>query len=120
MEDDAEVRKIVHTFLDALGCRVSVAANGEQALLALDPDSGFELLLTDIALGSGMRGTQLASEAQGRLPGLSVLLMSGYSSELLQADRDSPPGWELLRKPFSRQELARAIIRVLPERSAAD
>ena len=120
VEDDAEVRKIVHTFLDALGCRVSVAANGEQALLALDPDSGFELLLTDIALGSGMRGTQLASEAQGRLPGLSVLLMSGYSSELLQADRDSPPGWELLRKPFSRQELARAIIRVLPERSAAD
>ena len=120
VEDDTEVRMIVHTFLDALGCRVSVAASGEQALLVLGPDSGYQLLLTDIALGPGMRGTQLASEAQARLPDLSVLLMSGYSSELLEADRDSPPSWELLRKPFSRLELARAIVRVLPERGAAD
>jgi len=115
VEDDAEVRKVAHAFLAALGCRVTAAASGEQALLALDANPGFDLLLSDIALGPGLRGTQLADEVQRRLPGLSVLLMSGYSSELLEADRDSPPGWELLRKPFSRQELARAINRVLPD-----
>ena len=120
VEDDAEVRKVVHTFLEMLGCRVSVAASAEQALLMLDPGSGHQLLLTDIALGPGMRGTQLGAAAQNRLPNLSVLLMSGYSSELLEADRDSPPSWELLRKPFSRLELASAIVRVLPERGAAD
>ena len=44
---------------------------------------------------------------------MAVLLMSGFSSELLDADRDSPPTWELLRKPYTRDELARAIARVL-------
>ena len=115
VEDDAEVRQVVHTFLDALGCRVNSAASGEQALAMLAPDSRFQLLLTDIALGAGMRGTQLAAEAEARLPALSILLMSGYSAELLEADRDSPPGWELLRKPFTRMELAHAITRVLPD-----
>jgi hypothetical protein len=44
---------------------------------------------------------------------MRVLLMSGFSAELLEADRDSPPQWELLRKPYSREELAQAITRVL-------
>jgi DNA-binding NtrC family response regulator len=104
---------VVRTFLDMLGCKVSVASSAEQALLALGPDASFDLLLTDIALGSGMRGTELAARAQERFPKLAILLMSGFSSELLDADRDAPPTWELLRKPYSRQELSGAITRVL-------
>ena len=68
---------------------------------------------TDIALGAGMRGTELAAQVQGRFPKMAVLLMSGFSSELLDADRDSPPNWELLHKPYTRDELARAIARVV-------
>lgn len=113
VEDDAEVRAVVCTFLDTLGCKVSMASSAEQALLALEPDATFDLLLTDIALGPGMRGTELAKRAQKRFPKLAILLMSGFSAELLDADRDSPPSWELLRKPYSREELAAAIARVL-------
>jgi CheY-like chemotaxis protein len=118
VEDDAEVRSVVRTFLETLGCKVSVAASAEQALLALEAGSALDLLLTDIALGAGMRGTELAARAQQRFPGLAILLMSGFSSELLDADRDSPPSWELLRKPYSREELASAIARVLDARGA--
>ena len=113
VEDDSEVRSVVRTFLDEMRCKVTVAASGEQALLALGADAPFDLLLTDIALGAGMRGTQLAALAQKLFPRLAVLLMSGFSSELLDADRDSPPSWELLRKPYTRDELARAIARVV-------
>ena len=122
VEDEPEVRAVVHTFLDTLRCKVTLAASGEQAWLALGPSgpdgsngpgAPFDLLLTDIALGAGMRGTQLAAQAQARLPKLAVLLMSGFSAELLDADRDAPPNWELLRKPFTRTELARAIARVV-------
>jgi len=116
VEDDAEVRQVVLTFLQTLSCQVVSASSGEQALLALVPDAGFELLLSDIALGPGMRGTQLAARAQQRVPGIAVLLMSGFSAELLDADRESPPSWELLRKPYSRAELARAIASVLAAR----
>ncbi len=116
VEDDAEVREVVRNFLDTLGCRVTQAASGEQALLSLEPDADFDLLLSDIALGAGMRGTQLAALAQQRLPKLAVLLMSGFSAELLDADRDSPLGWELLRKPYSRGELAAAMARLMAAR----
>jgi nitrogen-specific signal transduction histidine kinase/CheY-like chemotaxis protein len=120
VEDDAEVRTVVRTFLDMLGCKVSVASSAEQALLALGPDASFDLLLTDIALGSGMRGTKLAAHAQERFPRLAILLMSGFSAELLDADRESPPSWELLRKPYSREELAHAMARVLGSPSTTD
>ena len=120
VEDDIEVRTVVRRFLDTLGCKVSVASSAEQALLALGPGASFDLLLTDIALGSGMRGTKLAAHAQERFPKLAILLMSGFSSELLDADRESPPSWELLRKPYSREELAQAMARVLGSPSTTD
>jgi PAS domain S-box-containing protein len=118
VEDDAEVRDVVRRYLDDLGCRVSMASSGEQALLLLGPEAGFDLLLSDIALGAGMRGTRLAALAQQRMPQLAVLLMSGFSSELLDADRDAPQDWELLRKPYRRAELAAALARLTnPQRS---
>ncbi|RZL40025.1 MAG: PAS domain S-box protein [Rubrivivax sp.] len=110
-EDEPEVRAVVTTLLRGLGCVVEAVETGELALAELAGNSGYELLLSDIALGTGLRGTQLAVKAQARQPGLAVLLMSGYSSELLDADEAS--AWQLLRKPFSRDELARAIARVL-------
>ena len=113
VEDDDEVRAVIRTFLDTLGCEVTVASSADQALRCLGPEATFDLLLTDIALGAGMRGTELAARVQARWPALAILLMSGFSSELLDADRDSPPSWELLRKPCTREELARAIGRVV-------
>jgi PAS domain S-box-containing protein len=109
VEDDEEVRAIIRTFLDTLGCQVTMTSNAEEALAMLQAAPALDLLLSDIALGTGMRGTELAARAQERFPALAVLLMSGFSAELLEADRASPASWELLRKPCSREELARAI-----------
>jgi PAS domain S-box-containing protein len=109
VEDDAEVSAVARKFLATLGCEVVSCVNGEQALPVLASERAFDLLLSDVALGAGMRGTELALRATRQRPGLPVLLVSGFSTELLDADRDMPPEWELLRKPYSRQELARAI-----------
>jgi CheY-like chemotaxis protein len=113
VEDDPEVRDVMRRFLESLRCKVLEAPSGEQALLALGGDDRFDVLLTDIALGAGMRGTELAAKAQERFPALAIVLMSGFPAELIEADRDSPLGWELLRKPCSREELAQAIARVV-------
>ncbi len=113
VEDDAEVSAVVRRFFEALGAVVTSAANGEQALMALTRDAQFDLLVSDIALGAGMRGTELAARVQERFPDLKVLLMSGFSQDLLDADRTAPAAWELLPKPFSRADLAQAAARVL-------
>ncbi len=116
VEDDVEVRNVIGIFLTGVGCGVTAVANAEDALVELAAEAGFDLLVTDIALGAGMRGTQLAAEAQQRAPKLSILLMSGFSSELLDADRDSPSDWELLRKPCSREELTSAVVKAIGDR----
>jgi PAS domain S-box-containing protein len=113
VEDDAEVRTVVEQFLHALGARVTSTSSAEQALPLLGAQPPHDLLLSDIALGAGQRGTELAALARERLPGIAVLLMSGYSEDLLAADRDAPPDWELLQKPFGRDELAAAIVRLV-------
>jgi PAS domain S-box-containing protein len=116
VEDDPDVRSVVTRYLDSLGCKSSVSINAEDALSMLNAESEYDVLLSDISLGAGMRGTELAAIAQQRQPGLSVLLMSGFSSELLDADSTCPPSWELLPKPYSREELQAALGRAIANR----
>jgi CheY-like chemotaxis protein len=114
VEDEPEVLRIALAFLEGWGCHVTPCASAEQALpLLLGTEAGFDLLLSDVVLGAGMRGTELAAHARRSRPALSVLLMSGYSSDLL-AGEGAPPAasFELLRKPFSREELAAAVVAV--------
>lgn len=120
VEDDGEVRTVVRRFLDQLGCVVAEAPSAEMALQMVDSTQPIDLLLSDIALGAGMRGTELAAKVQAARPTVAVLLMSGFSSELLDADQTSPPDWELLRKPYTREELTGAISRVISARRPAD
>jgi len=109
VEDDAEVRSVVHRFLVSLGCNVTECSSGEEGWAAIQGHEQFDLLLSDVALGVGMRGTELARTARQRTPRLPTLLMSGFESSLIEV----PPEVELLRKPFTRAELARAIVRAI-------
>jgi PAS domain S-box-containing protein len=117
VEDDAAVRDVALAFLEGFGCRVTACSSGEDALLVLASETAFDLLLTDIALGAGLRGTDLALRAQQRFPRLAVLLVSGFSEELIDADRASPLDWELLPKPYSRNDLERSMSSAIAARS---
>jgi PAS domain S-box-containing protein len=113
VEDEAEVRAVVHAFLTAIRCQAVACSTAEQAwaLLAAagEHEMPFDLLLTDVALGPGMRGSELAVKARRLWPVMPVLLMSGFASDLL----GTPSEELLLRKPFDRDDLARAIAQAL-------
>jgi PAS domain S-box-containing protein len=113
VEDDPEVAAVARGFLQAASCQVAHATSGEQALRLLESGAAFDLMLSDIALGHGMRGTALAEATQRLKPRLPVLLMTGYSSQLPDAPSSPPVQWEVLLKPFSRHQLQAAIARVM-------
>jgi len=113
VEDDPEVLAVCRSFLLALKCEVAVHSSAEAALAALERAEPVDLLLSDVILGAGMRGTELARRASALRPTLAVLLMSGYSSEAMVGDSGTGLPWELLRKPYSREELSEAMVRAI-------
>ena len=113
VEDEGEVRQTVSHTLLALGCEVIEAENAEQALVHLSQHGAPDLLLSDVALGAGMPGTELARLAQARWPAMSRLLMSGYVPDARNEARATTTDDELLRKPFERAALLAAVRRAL-------
>jgi CheY-like chemotaxis protein len=116
VEDEPEVRRVVRRLLQGLGATVTEFSNAEEAAASLEAVADYDLLLTDIALGPGRRGTELAAEVLARVPGAAALLMSGYASDLLETGPAMATPWEVLRKPFEREALARAVARALTAR----
>ncbi len=108
VEDEPDVLRVVQAFLAGWGCRVHACSHAQAALDALAQGERFDLLLSDVALGPGLRGTELAQRARALWPQLPVLLMSGYVAEA-----DAPADVPLLRKPFTREQLAQAMAGVL-------
>ena len=113
VEDNAEVREVVRGHLETLGYVVSSAANGPEALQALAERERFDLILSDVVMAGGMSGFDVARWVQTNAPGLRVLLASGYPDAVLRSEVPGRPQPEILRKPFSRSELARALRRAL-------
>jgi PAS domain S-box-containing protein len=114
VEDEADVRTIAVRFLSIVGYRVLSAASAKEAVDILLTKPEVDLLFSDVVLGSGMNGVELAQEAQRIRPGLAVLLTSGYRGHHDEhRDKDVREAFELLRKPYRREQLLGAIRCVL-------
>lgn len=108
VEDDPSVRRYCLRCLASLGYRTIEAANGPDALAALDSAGRVDLLLTDVVMPNGMSGPEVVVAAKRRQPDLRVLYMSGYLAHML--DGDAPLATtHVLTKPFARGALATRI-----------
>ena len=82
------------------------AGSAEEALALVDAGQlRIDLLLTDTVM-PGLSGPELARRLRERIPGLRVLLMSGYTERALAGDEPFPPKTLFLGKPFTGSGLA--------------
>ncbi len=113
VEDEEEILDLGREILTGLGFQVATAADGEEALaLARSGPDRFDLVVTDLAM-PGLNGLQLAQALKELRPGLPVLLCSGYLDRGLDQELRQSGVREVLGKPFSRADLAKAIKRAL-------
>ncbi len=117
VEDEADVATIVSSFLRSLGYAVRIASSEAGALAILEKEPQIGLLFTDVMLGQGGNGIDLAREARARWPQLPVLLTSGYTDPTQASGVDDGAGFDLLRKPYRREQLGAAIRRNLDRRT---
>jgi signal transduction histidine kinase len=115
VEDEPQVLQFASSQLVGLGYEVTAVSSGVDALDLLAKGLPVDLLFTDVVLPKGISGVELARRAKDLKPNLKVLLTSGYSEDAFAHHGRPEEGTRLLRKPYRRQDLARALREVLTE-----
>jgi PAS domain S-box-containing protein len=117
VEDDEAVRRTLAAMLDALGFSVVVATGWRDALsLAGRADASVDVLLTDVVMPE-LSGKELCERLRAARPGLPVLYMSGYTDDVIVHHGILEDGVHFIQKPFTMDDLARAIRTAMPPRS---
>jgi PAS domain S-box-containing protein len=108
VEDNEDVRRTVRRHLLDLGYQVLEARDGDDARELLATVPGVAVLVSDVVMPGAVGGLGLADEARRLVPGIKIVLMSGFTSW-------SAGGYDwfderlLLRKPFGREDLTRVL-----------
>jgi CheY-like chemotaxis protein len=112
VEDEERVRSISVEALRDLGYTAIAAADPGEALHLLDGGLSISLLFTDVVMPQ-MSGRELADRIKQTNPGMKVLYTTGYTRNAIVHNGILDPGTALLTKPFSIEELAMKVRRVL-------
>ncbi|WP_051306467.1 ATP-binding protein [Massilia alkalitolerans] len=115
VEDDAAVADATLELLANLGCEATLARDAQDALR--HPLERFDLVFSDVVMPGAMDGIGLAHHLRTQHPKLPVLLASGY---VVAPERLHGLDVSVLAKPYTQEELRRALARLLArgERSA--
>jgi CheY-like chemotaxis protein len=106
VEDEALVRLDAADFLRRRGgYRVQEVANASDAMESLQSKFIVDLLFTDINLGKGMNGIQLALWALANLPRIKILVTTG---DTLKAVLPEVLG-KILAKPYATSDLLERV-----------
>ena len=113
VEDEPEVLSLVGKVLSRFGYRILGATTPELALEIFQESAPeIDVVLTDLVM-PGMDGLELMRILKEHDPDLPVLLMSGYSDDVLAAHGASCDDDHFLPKPFTATELASRVRSVL-------
>ena len=117
VEDEPRVRRFAVRALSGLGYRVLEAENAQEALEVLGEGASVDLMFSDIIMPGRMNGRQLAGAVAESHPDVKILLTTGYSKGRAetkpQEDFEDAASLPLIRKPYSKDQLARQLRELL-------
>jgi two-component system, cell cycle sensor histidine kinase and response regulator CckA len=109
VEDDELVRQVAASMLEDLGYTVVSPRTPSEAIhLCAEGSQSFDLLLTDVIMPE-MSGRDLHGMVKALVPGIGVLFMSGYTSNIIVHHGVLEEGVHFLAKPFNISDLARKV-----------
>ena len=113
VEDDVSVRRVLTKVLKDKGYVVYSVDSGEEALELLDEHQDklpLDLLISDVSMPN-MKGPEVASKVKQRYANIKILLISGYSNEVVQDIENDAylKKIHFLAKPFSPTILVKQV-----------
>ena len=119
VDDDAGILAVAEDMLRSMGYTVISTVDPRVALRFARFPGPIDLLLTDVVMPL-MGGGPLAQEFRKIRPKAKVLFMSAYNVESVEAYRvELAPGEPFVKKPFTMDELQRAVMAALVYRPPA-
>ncbi|WP_459202972.1 response regulator, partial [Pseudomonas fragariae (ex Marin et al. 2024)] len=116
VEDNQDIGTYTRPMLEQMGFQVLWVSSAAEALKELSGNpENFHVVFSDIAM-PGMSGLELYAEIEARYPWMPVVLTTGYSTEFATIAQDETQRFDLLQKPYSRDDLA-AILHKAVSRS---
>ena len=110
-EDDESVRDVIRRSLEQAGYSVCEAANGEEAIRALDAVP-FDLVITDILMPE-RDGLETILYLRRSSPRTKVIAISGAANDLFLTDAAGLGAARVLTKPFKPDELLSLVAETL-------
>jgi DNA-binding response OmpR family regulator len=108
VDDDAAIQTMLDIELSDAGFDILAASDGTQALAALDADATrFRAVITDIRLGDGPDGWDIARHARELVSDMPIVYMTGDSSH--DWSSKGVPESVMLAKPFAPAQLVTAV-----------
>lgn len=108
VDDQPDVLELAVELFKVLGYEVLSANNGSDALDILRRTPDIDVLFTDFMM-PGMDGATLGREARRIVPGIKVLLTSGYTGDLLSQTNPGFKDFQLVRKPYRTADLVKML-----------
>src|SRR5882757_8069071 len=109
VEDEPLLGELMTEALTEKGFEVRAVADAGGALRYLLSGADVDVLFTDIDLGQGMDGAQLAKLAREMRPGLPIVYASGRRSV---NDISTVPDSVFLPKPYSLNQVDQTLTRI--------
>lgn len=120
VEDDESVRTFLKEGLERLGYQVYVAADaGEGMDICNGIEEQIDVILTDVIL-PGKNGLEFIRAAREPQPDATIVLMSGYTDDVLSQSSLEASGLPLIHKPFEISDVAALIRTRRSAKSVAD
>jgi PAS domain S-box-containing protein len=113
VEDRPDIAELARLFLEDQGYATHVVHNAREALELLDKGVQVDLLYSDLIMPGGLNGVMLAREVRRRRPKIKVLLTTGYAETSIERTDAGGTEFDVLSKPYNRQELIRKVRTVL-------
>ena len=110
VEDDDSVRGFIGLALQSEGHEVLTASSVDAArkIIAARPEAQALCLIIDIVLNHES-GITFAQDVIKRYPGFRVLLISGFTDDVLLLEPDNVDRMAFLPKPFTKEDLVKEL-----------
>ena len=116
MDDDHDVRAIGVQLLRTLGCEVTEAADGEEALRLYEEARArrpFHAMILDLTVPGGMGGKECVRKLRERDLGVRAIIATGYYNDPVVAQFQIYGFCAAVQKPYRLEDLAAALTRAL-------